>query len=433
MKKEVREGYKITELGEIPDDWEIVNTDDIFDFSGGLSISRANLGNEGILYLHYGDIHKRNENYIHTEIDAKWLPRVAANYEELKDGLKLSTGTVVFADASEDYDGIGKSVVIFNEDEIPFVAGLHTIVAKDEDNKLDSNYKRYCFETKNVRKQFRALANGTSVYGISRENIKKIKILNPPIKEQKKIAEILSTVDEQIENTEKLIQKNKELKKGLMQQLLTKGIGHTEFKKTELGEIPKEWEIKLLEDLSIKIGDGLHGTPVYNKKGKYYFINGNNLNEGKIVLTNETKMIDKLEYEKYKKELNENTILLSLNGTIGNLSFYNYENIVLGKSVGYINLNDDIDKIYIFYALSSEDIKKYFYKELTGTTIKNLSLNTLRRTKIKVPTILEQQKIALILSSIDEKIEKIKEKKENLNKIKKGLMQQLLNGKIRVE
>ncbi|XZI52399.1 restriction endonuclease subunit S [Clostridium perfringens] len=396
MKKEVREGYKMTELGEIPSGWKVNKL-------------------KNILEVCYG----KSQKEVETESGIYKI---------------LGTGGVI--GYTNEYLWNKPSVLIGRKGTIdkpryieePFWT-VDTLFYTKINNENNVKWIYYYLNNIDLKKYNEA----TGVPSLSVNNLNNIKVITPSLKEQEKIAEILSTVDEQIENTEKLIQKNQELKKGLMQQLLTKGIGHTEFKKTELGEIPKEWEIKLLEDLSIKIGDGLHGTPVYNKKGKYYFINGNNLNEGKIVLTNETKMIDKLEYEKYKKELNENTILLSLNGTIGNLSFYNYENIVLGKSVGYINLNDDIDKIYIFYALSSEDIKKYFYKELTGTTIKNLSLNTLRRTKIKVPTILEQEKIALILSSIDEKIEKIKEKKENLNKIKKGLMQQLLNGKIRVE
>lgn len=410
MKKEAREGYKMTELGEIPNEWKIKKLSDVSEIIMGQSPNSNSYNNDGIGIAFFQG---KTEFGRINPIVKKWCSNPTKISKPLD--ILISVRAPVGA-------------VNINNIEACIGRGLGAI----RQNEF-SNYRYLYYAIQQFQNFLLKSAQGSTFEAINSNDLKSLKIPIPSLGEQEKIAEILSTVDEQIDNTEKLIQKNQELKKGLMQQLLTKGIGHTEFKKTELGEIPKEWEIKLLEDLSIKIGDGLHGTPVYNKKGKYYFINGNNLNEGKIVLTNETKMIDKLEYEKYKKELNENTILLSLNGTIGNLSFYNYENIVLGKSVGYINLNDDIDKIYIFYALSSEDIKKYFYKELTGTTIKNLSLNTLRRTKIKVPTILEQEKIALILSSIDEKIEKIKEKKENLNKIKKGLMQQLLNGKIRVE
>ena len=198
------------------------------------------------------------------------------------------------------------------------------------------------------------------------------------------------------------------------------------YKMTELGEIPGEWEIKPLNKIAYKIGDGLHGTPVYSEDGDYYFINGNNLNDGKILITNETKKVNEIEYHKYKKELNNNTLLISLNGTIGNLACYNSEKVVLGKSCGYITLKESVYKNYIFYALNSNKIQLHFYKELTGTTIKNLSLDTLRKTNIPIPYIKEQQKISSILSSVDEQIEITDNLIEKMKKLKKGLMQRLL-------
>ena len=130
--------------------------------------------------------------------------------------------------------------------------------------------------------------------------------------------------------------------------------------------------------------------------------------------------------------MNDHTILISLNGTIGNLAFYKNEKVVLGKSTGYISLISSVNKEYIYYLLNSSRIQKYFIKELTGTTIKNLSLNTLRDAKIEIPKLKEQEKIASILSSVDKKIEEYENKKEKLEELKKGLMQQLLTGKIRV-
>jgi type I restriction enzyme S subunit len=198
------------------------------------------------------------------------------------------------------------------------------------------------------------------------------------------------------------------------------------YKMTELGEIPGEWEIKPLNKIAYKIGDGLHGTPVYSEDGDYYFINGNNLNDGKILITNETKKVNEIEYHKYKKELNNNTLLISLNGTIGNLACYNSEKVVLGKSCGYITLKESVYKNYIFYALNSNKIQLHFYKELTGTTIKNLSLDTLRKTNIPIPYIKEQQKISSILSSVDEQIEISDNLIEKMKELKEGLMQRLL-------
>lgn len=198
------------------------------------------------------------------------------------------------------------------------------------------------------------------------------------------------------------------------------------YKKTELGWIPEEWEVKSLSDICEKIGDGLHGTPKYDEDGEYYFINGNNLADGSIVYSLETKKVSIEEYEKNKKILDNNTLLISLNGTIGNIAYYKGENVVLGKSSGYINLHDYINRVYMYYYLQNKVIIDYFNRELTGSTIKNLSLNTLRNTKIALPNKLEQQKIAEILSTVDSQIDDTDNLIEKTKELKKGLMQRLL-------
>ena len=198
------------------------------------------------------------------------------------------------------------------------------------------------------------------------------------------------------------------------------------YKVTELGEIPNEWSIVKLSDLSQKIGDGLHGTPKYVENSDYYFINGNNLVCGKVELYEDTKMVSEEDYIKNNKDLNENSLLISLNGTIGNVAYYNNEKIMLGKSSGYINLKGNINKKYIYYVLKTNTVLEYFNKELTGTTIKNLSLSTLRNTPIPLPNIREQEKIALILSTVDEQIDNVDALIEKNKELKKGLMQTLL-------
>ena len=198
------------------------------------------------------------------------------------------------------------------------------------------------------------------------------------------------------------------------------------YKMSELGEIPEEWSIVKLSDLSQKIGDGLHGTPKYVENSDYYFINGNNLVCGKVELYEDTKMVSEEDYIKNNKDLNENSLLISLNGTIGNVAYYNNEKIMLGKSSGYINLKGNINKKYIYYVLKTNTVLEYFNKELTGTTIKNLSLSTLRNTPIPLPNIREQEKIALILSTVDEQIDNVDALIEKKKELKKGLMQTLL-------
>ena len=170
--------------------------------------------------------------------------------------------------------------------------------------------------------------------------------------------------------------------------------------------------IVTLEDVTSRIGDGLHGTPNYDENGDYYFINGNNLSNGKIVIKSDTKRISREEYNKIKKDLSSRTILLAINGTIGNLAFYNGEKIALGKSACYLNVKEDIEIKYIRYLLEHDDFQKYAIAFATGATIKNLGLKAVRDYKFILPPLPTQRKIASILSAYDDLIE------NNLKRIK---------------
>lgn len=167
-----------------------------------------------------------------------------------------------------------------------------------------------------------------------------------------------------------------------------------------------EWKEVRLGEISSKIGDGLHGTPKYDDEGSYYFINGNNLNCGKIIIKDDTKRVGIEEFVKNQKELNEQTILVSINGTIGNVAKYNNEPCILGKSACYINVIKEVDKEFIYYVLTSANFKRNITNEATGTTIKNVSLKQMREYKFNIPcNLADQRRIASILSSLDRKIE----------------------------
>lgn len=149
------------------------------------------------------------------------------------------------------------------------------------------------------------------------------------------------------------------------------------------------------------IGDGLHGTPEYNDNGEYYFINGNNLSNGRIVFDAKTKRISSDEYEKIKIPFGE-TLLYSINGTIGNIALYNNENIALGKSAAYFTVTSDKLLLkYLFYVLQSGQTMSYFEKNLTGSTIKNLGLKTLRDYKIALPPLDVQNRLVEVLDNFD--------------------------------
>ncbi len=170
------------------------------------------------------------------------------------------------------------------------------------------------------------------------------------------------------------------------------------YKLTEVGVIPEDWEVAILANLTNKIGDGLHSSPKYDIYGDYYFINGNNLLNGKIFIYDDTKRVSQKEYSEHKRDLNDTTILLSINGTIGNIAIYNNEKVLIGKSAAYLNQNERIKKNFLYHILQANFLKKYFENELTGSTIKNLGLTSIRQTPLPLPPLHEQTAIATALS-----------------------------------
>lgn len=204
------------------------------------------------------------------------------------------------------------------------------------------------------------------------------------------------------------------------------------YKKTELGIIPEDWTLKSFEKITSKIGDGIHSTPIYSSTGEYYFINGNNLVAGKVHIDGETKKIASKEFRKYKQSLGGKTILLSINGTIGNRAFYNAEPVLLGKSAAFLNINSEFNLQYVYYVLGSKRTLDQFNDGLTGSTIKNLGLGTIRNTLIPVPILPEQEKIATALSDTDALISELEKLIKKKQAIKTATMQQLLTGKTRL-
>ena len=159
-----------------------------------------------------------------------------------------------------------------------------------------------------------------------------------------------------------------------------------------------------LEDITDKIGDGIHGTPEYDENGDFYFVNGNNLVEGDIVFKSDTKRINEEQYLKNKRDLNKKTLLVSINGTLGNVAKYNNEKIILGKSACYINIKDEYNVDYVYFVFKSPEFKKYLQYGANGTTIKNVPLSAIRNYEISIPSKENQDKIVKILKSIEDKI-----------------------------
>lgn len=201
--------------------WVSRSMADLFDFSGGLSASRDQLGDVGSCYLHYGDIHLSNKTYIDFDTEHHQMPRLDVDLRRVATSALLRNGDVVFVDASEDVQGVSKHVVIHSEEDRPLISGLHTIVARPKSDELVDLYKRYCFQAPAVHAQFRFYAVGTKVSGVSKGKIGKIFLNVPSPAEQSEIAACLCGLDAEIDVLECRLTKARALKQAMAQALLT--------------------------------------------------------------------------------------------------------------------------------------------------------------------------------------------------------------------
>ena len=203
-------------------------------------------------------------------------------------------------------------------------------------------------------------------------------------------------------------------------------------------EIPATWNWAKLSNITSILGDGIHGTPEYDATGTVYFINGNNLSNGSIEIKADTKKVSEQEAEKHKRLLNSTTVLVSINGTLGNVAFYNGENVILGKSACYFNLMGNIDKQYIKHILETEYFTEYAKNVATGSTIKNVPLAGMRNFLIPVPPITEQHRIILGMVRLAHSIDRYNDAQTKLDllnnvlneKLKKSVLQEAIQGKL---
>ncbi|NAT10704.1 hypothetical protein C4E22_04030 [ANME-1 cluster archaeon AG-394-G06] len=324
---------------------------------------------------------------------------------------------------------------------------LHPCLMKinTDNNKVFDRYIEILIEEADLIKvQLQLLSCATTIEVIYQDNLKEVKLVVPPLPDQTTIASILdkktAKIDALIEKDKKLIELLKEKRTALINHAVTKGLDPNVKLKDSgvdwIGEIPEGWEVKKLKLVSNRIGDGIHTTPNYVDISDSYFINGNNLVNGRIKITRSTRCVDEIELKKHRQPLNERTLLLSINGTIGNLAFYKGEQIILGKSAAYINLKKKIKVKYVYYFFRCNSIKYYFMKEVTGSTIWNLSLDSVKKTPILYPSSSEQIKIVQYLdkatSKIDKTIQKIEKKIKLLEEYKKSLIHHVVTGKIDV-
>ena len=261
-----------------------------------------------------------------------------------------------------------------------------------------------------------------------------IDLLLPPLPEQKKIASILTSVDEVIENTQKQIDKLQDLKKATMNELLTKGIGHTEFKDSELGRIPKSWDVRTLGVVCQKIQDGTHFSPTTGG-GSYKYLTSKNIRMGKLSLSKIETISESQHREIYKRcDVKFGDILLTKDGAnTGNVAINILEEeFSLLSSVAFIRPSESAQTHFLLQYLMSDTAQSLMSELMSGNAITRLTLQKIKAFPLPLPPASEQTDIYLPLTAIDKQSLNLEAKKRQTQSLKKSLMQDLLTGKVRV-
>jgi len=304
-----------------------------------------------------------------------------------------------------------------------------------------------------INSNLRRKTTGTAQLGLNRKSVEEQEIFFPPLPEQRKIAEILETIDNAIEKTDRIIEKYKRIKQGLMQDLLTRGIAESDelgvmsyelrdekkhrFKDSPLGRIPEEWGIARLGEVAeLKGRIGWRGYTFEDLRDEGPITLGatNISDENKLDLSNLTYIT----YRKFKEspeiQVSFSDILLVQRGSIGKVA-------IIDRNIGDATINPSIILIkkikihphFLYYALAGYLTQSQIEEILSQTGVPMISQSQAKQLILPIPKSKEEQhRIASILFQIDEAIEKEQEYKEKLERIKKGLMEDLLTGKVRV-
>lgn len=419
-----RERYKKTELGWIPDEWEIVALKRI-----AFPVSRKNNSGEvtDVVSVTKYDGIVSSKSYFNKQVYSKDI----TTYKIIERGqfayatIHLDEGSIGYLDV---YEKAVLSPMYTVFDLKKEVIDKIYFFAQAKSHKMMNIYQHIGLGSINRRKSI-----PFNVFG-------NIKIPLPPLPEQRKIAEILTTVDEKTESIERQIEQIEQLKKGLMQHLFTQGIGHTEFKDTPFGRIPKEWKVKVLNFiLTENIKNGY--SPVCPQCG-----------EGKYILTLESVGPNGLDTSKCKYAplddhkvdnylLNTGDFLVSRSNTrdrvgfsalyIGESGKFSYPDLLMKFRV---DSNVVVNGYFAKYLYSAVALK-YLQGSASGTSASMVKINKriLEKLPVVLPPLPEQRQIASILTTSDEKLKVMRTKKSQYSTLKKGLMQKLLTGQIRVK
>lgn len=417
----IREGYKETEIGVIPKDWEVVYLGShtlLIDGDRGKNYPSPNeIVEDGILFLTTSNIKDNKLNLITT----KFITQEKFN--------KLNKGKLNQRDLIITLRGTLGSIMIFETDkhETAFINAQMMIIRPKE--LIDYKFLYQTMISNIIKDQILKNSSGSAQPQLTKRDVMNLSIPLPIINEQQRIAEILSKTDEHIEKLDKTIEDYQLLKEGMMRKLLTEGIGHTEFKDTEIGRIPREWEVKELGEIGEIITGSTPKTSESENYGTdYCFVSPADLGEAKYI-TDTIKKLTLVGFEK-TRILPKGTILVTCIGsTIGKMGILGVEYGSTNQQINSIICNKDVDNNFLYYAIRYNFNRYVPY--ISTQAIPIINKTVFSKFNIIIPPLSEQKQIADILSSLDNKIELYQNQKQDFIQLKKALMEKLLTGKIR--
>jgi type I restriction enzyme S subunit len=409
---EIKEGFKESSLGLIPKEWEVVKQEEVATFYNGRAYKRTEWEESGIPVIRLQNLTGSGQEYYYSNLE---LP----DHQYCYNGDLLYMWSASFG------------TVWWKGDKAIF--HYHIWKIDTNENRLHKPFLYFLLDEVTVR--MKRESHGSTMLHVTKGGMEKLPIPLPPLPEQKKIAEILTTVDDKIEVIEERIRQTQELKKGLMQRLLTKGIGHNKFKDSPLGEIPESWEVMRLEDVAkCFVGIASSATHAYDSEG-VLLLRNQNIKEGYLDMKDVLYVKPEYEIQHKTKRLKVGDILTMRTGYPGVSAVVPQE---LENCQSFTTLitritSKNLSSSFLCYYINSEIGKSFFLGKQAGGAQKNVGTTSLKTMEVPIPSDQEQLNITNILTSVDDKIEVLQEKKSTYQNLKKGLMQQLLTGKKRVK
>ncbi|MDR4886312.1 restriction endonuclease subunit S [Fredinandcohnia sp. QZ13] len=310
------------------------------------------------------------------------------------------------------------------------------IVRLNNSRNYNLKFIFYYLKGTSIKKYIQLVSTTGAQPNLSLKQVGDFEIALPPSHEQNKIADILSNVDEAINKTEAIIKQTKILKKGLLQQLLIKGIRNTKYKQSEIGEIPEDWEVVNLSKLLDVLKDGTHNPPKKVEQG-VPMLSALNIKNNKVEIENNDSFISEEDYNKMHKsyEISEGDVLLTIVGTLGRSAVVKKEHgkFTVQRSVAILRPKNTLLPLFLNYFTQSNYFQNELQRRSNTTAQSGIYLKELGSINIPLPDVKEQKKIVSILLSIDGKLNYEEKRINKLKDLKMGLMQVLLTGEVRVK